>query len=142
MFKKNKQQYLNSYKEIADELKMRISSSFATLIFNIIIGIGLVIAVTTYRVTANTEFVLNGAFAYVVALFVSFAIKDVEQREKVVILPLYKFRSLKDLELFFIIPVIDTVPYRKECSTQNLLWGISEHFLVIAINNHWTGESN
>lgn len=115
---------------------MKISSYFVTLIFNIILGIGLVIAITTYKITANTEFVLSGAFAYIVALFVSLAIKVVDQREKVVILRLCKFRSLKDLGLFFIIPVIDTLPYRKECNSQNLRWGISKHFLVIAINNY------
>jgi len=141
-FKKNKQQYLNSCKEIIEELKMRISSSFATLIFNIIFGIGLVITFTTYRVTVNTKFVLIGAFTYVVALFVSLAFKVVDQREKLVILRLCKFRSLKDPGLFFIIPVIDTISYLKECSTQNLRWGIREHFLVKAINNHWSGESN
>ncbi len=50
--------------------------------------------------------------------------------------------EFKDLALFFIIPVIDTISDRKEYSTQNLRWGIREHFLVIAINNYWSGESN
>ena len=82
---------------------MRKSSSFAALIFIIIFGIGLVIAFTTYRVTANTESVFIGAFAFVVALFVSLAIKVADQWEKVVILRLGKFRSLKGRGLFFII---------------------------------------
>jgi regulator of protease activity HflC (stomatin/prohibitin superfamily) len=90
---------------------MRKSSSFAALIFIIIFGIGLVIAFTTYRVTANTESVLIGAFAFVVALFVSLAIKVADQWEKVVILRLGKFRSLKGPGLFFIILIIDAIPY-------------------------------
>jgi len=48
---------------------------------------------------------------FFVALVVSNSIKVANQWEKVVVLRLGHFRSLKGPGLFFIIPVIDTIPY-------------------------------
>jgi len=90
---------------------MRKSSSFATLIFIIIFGIGGVLAFTIYRLTGNTDSQLIAVVAFVIALFISLAIKVADQWERVVILRLGKFRSLEGPGLFFIIPIIDTVPY-------------------------------
>jgi regulator of protease activity HflC (stomatin/prohibitin superfamily) len=90
---------------------MRKSSSFATLIFIIIFGIGCVLAFTIYKATGNMDSQLIAAIAFVIALFISLAIKVADQWEKVVILRLGKFRSLEGPGLFFIIPIIDTVPY-------------------------------
>ena len=90
---------------------MRKSSSFAVLIFIIIFGIGLVIAFAAYSTTANTESVLIGTVAFIIAFFVSLSIKVADQWERVVILRLGKFRSLKGPGLFFIIPIIDAIPY-------------------------------
>jgi regulator of protease activity HflC (stomatin/prohibitin superfamily) len=90
---------------------MRKSSSFALLIFIIIFGIGSVLAFTIYRATGNMDSQLIAVAAFVIALFVSLAIKVADQWERVVILRLGKFRSLEGPGLFFIIPIIDTVPY-------------------------------
>jgi regulator of protease activity HflC (stomatin/prohibitin superfamily) len=90
---------------------MRKSSSFAALIFVIIFGIGCALAFVIYNVTANMESQWIAAIAFVIALFVSLAIKVADQWERVVILRLGKFRSLKGPGLFLIIPIIDTVPY-------------------------------
>src|SRR5664280_515277 len=90
---------------------MRKSSSFAALIFIIIFGIGCVLAFVIYNVTANMESQWIAAISFVIALFVSLAIKVADQWERVVILRLGKFRSLKGPGLFLIIPIIDTVPY-------------------------------
>ena len=90
---------------------MRKSSSFAALIFIIIFGIGCVLAFVIYNVTANMESQWIAAIAFVIALFVSLAIKVADQWERVIILRLGKFRSLKGPGLFLIIPIIDTVPY-------------------------------
>jgi regulator of protease activity HflC (stomatin/prohibitin superfamily) len=90
---------------------MRKSSSFAALIFVIIFGIGCVLAFVIYNVTANMESQWIAAISFVIALFVSLAIKVADQWERVVILRLGKFRSLKGPGLFLIIPIIDTVPY-------------------------------
>ena len=90
---------------------MRKSSSFASLIFIVILGIGAVLTFATYRVTANMESAGIGVLAFVIALVVSLAIKVADQWERAVILRLGKFRSLKGPGLFFILPVIDAIPY-------------------------------
>jgi regulator of protease activity HflC (stomatin/prohibitin superfamily) len=90
---------------------MRKSSSFAVLVFIIIFGIGCVLAFVIYNVTANMESQWIAAISFVIALFVSLAIKVADQWERVIILRLGKFRSLKGPGLFLIIPIIDTVPY-------------------------------
>jgi regulator of protease activity HflC (stomatin/prohibitin superfamily) len=90
---------------------MRKSSSFAGLIFIVILGIGIGLAFVTYEATANMVSIWIGAVAFVIAVVVSSAIKVADQWERVVILRLGKFRALKGPGLFFIIPVIDVIPY-------------------------------
>jgi regulator of protease activity HflC (stomatin/prohibitin superfamily) len=92
-------------------IEVRNRSSFATLIFIVILGIGVGLAFAMYRVTANKESAWIGVIAFVIALVVSLAIKVADQWERVVILRLGKFRSIKGPGLFFIIPVIDVIPY-------------------------------
>jgi regulator of protease activity HflC (stomatin/prohibitin superfamily) len=92
-------------------IEMRTSNSFATLIFFVILGIGGGLAFAMYSVTANMASVWIGVIAFVIALVVSLAIKVANQWERVVILRLGKFRSLKGPGLFFIVPVIDVIPY-------------------------------
>ena len=88
---------------------MRRSSSFATLIFFVILAIGAGLAFAMNR--ANMENAWIGVITFVIALVVSLAIRVADQWERVVILRLGKFRSLKGPGLFFIIPVIDAIPY-------------------------------
>ncbi len=90
---------------------MRKSSSFATLIFIVIFGIGVVLTYTMYNASANVQTAWIGVIAFFVALFVSLAIKVADQWDKAVILRLGKFRSLQGPGLFFIIPVIDSIAY-------------------------------
>jgi regulator of protease activity HflC (stomatin/prohibitin superfamily) len=92
-------------------IEMRKSSSFATLVFIVIFGIGVALTYTMYNASANAQTVWIGVVAFFVALFVSLAIKVADQWDKAVILRLGKFRSLKGPGLFFIIPVIDMIPY-------------------------------
>jgi regulator of protease activity HflC (stomatin/prohibitin superfamily) len=92
-------------------IEMRKGSSFAALIFIVILGVGIGLAYTTYRVSASAESLWIGGVAFVIALVVSSAIKIADQWEKAVILRLGKFRALKGPGLFFIIPVIDVIPY-------------------------------
>ena len=92
-------------------IEMRRSSSFAALIFIVILGIGGGLAFAVYRVTANMASVWIGVIAFVIALVVSLATKVADQWERAVILRLGKFRSLEGPGLFFIIPVIDAIPY-------------------------------
>jgi regulator of protease activity HflC (stomatin/prohibitin superfamily) len=83
---------------------MRKTNSFASLIFIVIfvVGGGLAFAMKSAPI---------GVIAFVIALVVSLAIRVADQWERAVILRLGKFRSLKGPGLFFIIPVIDTIPY-------------------------------
>ena len=90
---------------------MRQSSSFASLIFFIILGIGIGIAVAMHNVTDNSVSTWIGIIAFVTAILVSLSIKVANQWEKVVILRLGNFLSLKGPGLFFIIPVIDMISY-------------------------------
>ena len=80
---------------------MRKSSSFAALIFIIIFVIGIGLAYTMYNDSANTESIWIVVIAFFIALFVSLAIKVADQWERVVILRLGKFRSLKGSGTFF-----------------------------------------
>jgi regulator of protease activity HflC (stomatin/prohibitin superfamily) len=92
-------------------IEMRKSSSFASLIFIVILCIGVGLALVMYKATANVESTWIGVIAFVIALVVSLAIKVADQWDKAVILRLGKFRALKGPGLFFIIPVIDMIPY-------------------------------
>jgi hypothetical protein len=94
-----------------EAIEMRKGSSFAALIFFVILGIGGGLAFVVYRTTANTESAWIGVIAFVIALIVSLAIKVADQWGKGVMLRLGKFRSLKGPGLFFIFPVIDAIPY-------------------------------
>ncbi len=88
---------------------MRKSSSFSTLIFIVILAIGGGLAFATNR--ANMENAWIGVIAVFIAFVAYLGIKVADQWERVVILRLGKFRSLKGPGLFFIIPVIDAIPY-------------------------------
>jgi len=90
---------------------MRQNSSFAALVFIVILGIGIGLAVATFKVTDNPASVLIIVAAFFTALIVSLSIKVADQWERVVVLRLGKFRALKGPGLFFIIPVIDVIPY-------------------------------
>jgi regulator of protease activity HflC (stomatin/prohibitin superfamily) len=91
--------------------KMRKSNSFASLVFIVILGIGVGSAFVIHKNTASNDSIWIGVIAFVLAVLVSVAIKVADQWEKAVILRLGKFRSLKGPGLFFIIPVIDAIPY-------------------------------
>ena len=93
-------------------IEMRKSSSFAALIFIVILGIGVGLAYAMYSASRLTvQSVWIGVIAFVIALVVSLAIKVADQWDKAVILRLGNFRSLKGPGLFFIIPVIDSIAY-------------------------------
>ena len=88
---------------------MRKSSSFSTLIFIAIIGIGGGLAFATNRLNMENAWIL--VITVVIAFVAYLGIKVADQWEKVVILRLGNFHSLKGPGLFFIIPIIDAIPY-------------------------------
>jgi regulator of protease activity HflC (stomatin/prohibitin superfamily) len=91
--------------------KMSKSNSFASLVFVVILAIGIGLALVVYRSTASMGSAWIGVTAFILAIIVSLAIKVADQWEKAVILRLGKFRSLNGPGLFFIIPIIDMIPY-------------------------------
>ena len=90
---------------------MRKTSPVAALLFVVILGMGVGLAFLTYQVTANKQSAWIGVTAFVIALVFSVAIKVADQWEKAVILRLGRFHALKGPGLFFIIPIIDAIPY-------------------------------
>ena len=90
---------------------MKQNRSFAALAFLIILGIGGALAYARYRVGANTEAVGIGVAAFVLAMIVSLSIQVADQWDRAVILRLGQFHSLRGPGLFFIIPIIDAIPY-------------------------------
>jgi regulator of protease activity HflC (stomatin/prohibitin superfamily) len=90
---------------------MKTKSSFSALIFFVILAIGIALAYTRYDVQNKAGAIWIGLISFLVALIVSSAIKIADQWEKAVVLRLGRFHSLRGPGLFFIIPIIDTVPY-------------------------------
>jgi regulator of protease activity HflC (stomatin/prohibitin superfamily) len=90
---------------------MKTRSSFAGLVFFVIIVIGAVFTYLSYNAQNMAGAIWIGVITFVVALIVSAAIKIADQWEKAVVLRLGKFHALRGPGLFFIIPIVDTVAY-------------------------------
>jgi regulator of protease activity HflC (stomatin/prohibitin superfamily) len=90
---------------------MRKTNSLSGLIFVVILGVGLVLAYLEYAVSALAESASIAVAAFIIAIVASYSIKIADQWEKTVVLRLGRFRSLEGPGLFFIIPIIETVPY-------------------------------
>jgi regulator of protease activity HflC (stomatin/prohibitin superfamily) len=90
---------------------MRKSSGLQTLAFFVVLAIGLIIALAA----ASPPFFFAADWivvaAIAVAAIVAAAIRVADQWQRVIVLRLGKFRALKGPGLFFIIPIIETVPY-------------------------------
>ena len=90
---------------------MKPSSSFSGLVFLVILAIGAAAAFSIHR--AGSEF--GGAavlvLAFLCAALISASIRVADQWSKAVVLRLGKFRSLEGPGLFFIVPLIETIPY-------------------------------
>ena len=90
---------------------MRQSSAFGTLVFIVIFGVGAAIAYAVNGIAGNVAAISVAIVAFVVAGIASSAIRVADQWDRAVILRLGQFHSLKGPGLFFLIPVIDTIPY-------------------------------
>ncbi|MGC9940414.1 MAG: slipin family protein [Verrucomicrobiota bacterium] len=76
-----------------------------------ILAAGAALAYARYNVGANAEAVGIGVVAVVLALIVSSAVQVADQWDRAVILRLGQFHALRGPGLFFIIPVVDAIPY-------------------------------
>jgi regulator of protease activity HflC (stomatin/prohibitin superfamily) len=90
---------------------MNKSNAFATVVFLVIFGAGVAVAYLTYGAVVGGPTVAIGAGAALLAAFVAVSIKIADQWEKVVVLRLGEFRALRGPGLFFIIPIVDAIPY-------------------------------
>ena len=90
---------------------MRQNKSFALLAFIIIMGAGFALAHARWRGETGNEFVGIVLVTFALALAVSCAIQVADQWDRAVVLRLGTFHSLRGPGLFFIIPVIDAIPY-------------------------------
>jgi len=90
---------------------MRQNGSFGILIFVIIAGLGGVLAFIVNGIAGNVVATGFGVAALIVAMIASSAIRVADQWDRAVILRLGKFHALKGPGLFFMIPVVDSIPY-------------------------------
>ena len=90
---------------------MKTNRAFPTLIFVVIFGLGVALAYARHEVAATWEVVGIGIGAFVLALLVSAAIQIADQWDRAVILRLGQFHSLRGPGLFFIVPIIDAIPF-------------------------------
>jgi len=91
---------------------MRRFNAFASLIFVLILIIGGSITYSSYNGPADTGGTMGSiVITFIVAALVASAIKVADQWEKAVVLRLGKFRAIRGPGLFFIIPIIDAIPY-------------------------------
>jgi regulator of protease activity HflC (stomatin/prohibitin superfamily) len=93
-------------------IEMRKVNYFSALIFFLILIIGGLIAFSfSGTSTFGSVSWIIVIISFIAAIIISSSIKVANQWERVVVLRLGHFLSLKGPGLFFIIPVIDTVPY-------------------------------
>jgi regulator of protease activity HflC (stomatin/prohibitin superfamily) len=90
---------------------MKNNSYFTVLIFFVILCIGVAISYTMFSVSANIGGTWILISTFLVALIVSSATKVADQWNRAVILRLGRFHTLKGPGLFFIVPIIDNIPY-------------------------------
>jgi len=90
---------------------MKNNSSVATLLFIVVAGIGLALA---FMFSSNLT---SGASQLVLVIFIFFAVfiawstKVASQWNRAIVLRLGKFHSLRGPGIFFIVPIIDSIPY-------------------------------
>ena len=90
---------------------MRSNSLFSGFIFVVIFVVGLAIAYATNGISNNEQSTIIILCAFLVAITISSAIKIANPWERVVVLRLGKFHTLRGPGLFLIIPIIDNIAY-------------------------------
>ena len=90
---------------------MRTNSSFALLIFMVILAVGAGLTYAGYVHWGALPSAAIGVAAFILAIIVSNSIQVADQWDRAIILRLGDFHSLKGPGLFFIIPIVDAIPY-------------------------------
>jgi regulator of protease activity HflC (stomatin/prohibitin superfamily) len=89
---------------------MRRPSAIPLLVFAVIFGIGLLVAFLTSPADYG-QGVITATVFFVIALIVAAAIQIANQWERAIVLRLGRFLMMRGPGLFFIIPIVDTIPY-------------------------------
>ena len=87
------------------------TNAISSLIFIVILGVGLSFAYAPFTASHYSVSLGIAAGSLVLAVIVSSATKIANQWERTIVLRLGRFLSMKGPGIFFIIPIIDTVPY-------------------------------
>jgi regulator of protease activity HflC (stomatin/prohibitin superfamily) len=90
---------------------MKQTSPFATLLSVVVLALGGALAYSRYNAGSSAQAIWIGVIAFLAAYVISSAIQVADQWNKAVVLRLGNFHSLRGPGLFFIIPVIDAIPY-------------------------------
>ncbi|MEO6788154.1 MAG: slipin family protein [Chthoniobacteraceae bacterium] len=90
---------------------MKQNRSFSALISFVILAVGAALAYFRYKSGDNVGAAAIAGSAFILSLAVSIGVQVADQWDKAVILRLGRFHALKGPGLFFIIPVIDAIPY-------------------------------
>ena len=90
---------------------MTKNRSFPGLVFVVIAGLGVFATLAMYKVSFSPQSFWIMGCAIVLAIIVASAIQVADQWSKAVVLRLGEFHALQGPGLFFIIPLIDTIPY-------------------------------
>ena len=90
---------------------MKSQSLFPVIIFVVILGVGLLWSHSAYEESNTTKSTIIAVGAFLVALIISLAIKIADPWDRAIVLRLGRCQSLRGPGLFFIIPIVDTIPY-------------------------------
>ena len=90
---------------------MKNKSLFSSVIFFIFLAVGLAIDYSIHGIMTSVASTIIAVVALIIASFISSSIKIANPWDKAVVLRLGKFHSLRGPGLFFIIPILDTIPY-------------------------------
>ena len=90
---------------------MTSNRSFSKLIALVVIAVGGSFAYGRYAAGSNTQAFIIGAATVVFAILSAQSVQVADQWDRAVILRLGKFHGLKGPGLFYIIPIMDEIPY-------------------------------
>jgi regulator of protease activity HflC (stomatin/prohibitin superfamily) len=90
---------------------MKSKSIFGGFIFVVLFGLGLIGAYIVNNPADRTGSIIIGVCGFLLALLVSASINIADPWDRSVVLRLGHFHSLRGPGLFFIVPILDTIPY-------------------------------
>jgi regulator of protease activity HflC (stomatin/prohibitin superfamily) len=90
---------------------MKSKNIFGGFIFFVLFGLGLIGAYIVDNPADRTASIIIGAGSFLLAVLVSASIKIADPWDRSVVLRLGHFHSLRGPGLFFIVPILDTIPY-------------------------------